>query len=540
MSGPPRPRTLLAAALLSCLSVAVSALGQSDHSGQSAMHDQAAQTPGAGKAVSLIGCLDSGFQFTDKEGNLHQLVGATSGLNKYVGAVIQVEGTVSESAEPLPSFHVMSVRQISRAAAPQLSAAFRNEATWRAEENQRYGLKFSHPVDFTTREDSDAENESNFPIQDGSVLLGSFDFPDIYKETNFRGGHFNLFVNPKIRNRESCEQFGRSDPKDVTLTTIGSVRFVVSRDGGAAAGTAYVDRDFHIFRNGLCYEFGFEFGEVNTRNYDLWCTIPSLSDEDEWNVVRPLLGEVSFVQPEPPIIRENSAGAPKVNSFNATQTINSITKLSETTFSWSTQNFDFIELSYKCPSGSNGMVIAEGGEQRGCGNSLDQSFPIKRSPNGSVAVNLANFDHDDPVPVVVTMTPFSGAIPDRDLSKSVTVSVGPWNPLLHGAHTGTQNMTLGYADGATKRYRQGSSMAIRWTDTEKRDPCVNLFLVQDNEQDVVEYRARFGERKCQTPASGGTVSWQLPQRYRGSGFRIYAVTPGDGSWALGERFEIVP
>jgi hypothetical protein len=186
------------------------------------------------------------------------------------------------------------------------------------------------------------------------------------------------------------------------------------------------------------------------------------------------------------------------------------------------------------------MVIAEGGEQRGCGNSLDQSFPLKRSPNGSVTVNLANFDHDDPVPVVVTMTPFSGAIPDRDLSKSVTVSVGPWNPLLHGVHTGSQNMTLAYADGATKTYRQGSSMTIRWTDTEKRDACVNIFLVQDNEQGVAEYRARFGDRKCQAPASDGSVTWQLPQKFRGSGFRIYAATPGDGSWALGERFEIVP
>jgi hypothetical protein len=254
-----------------------------------------------------------------------------------------------------------------------------------------------------------------------------------------------------------------------------------------------------------------------------------------------LLGEVSFVPPEPPIVREDSAGSPRVNSFAASPAVNEVAQRGEATFSWSTQNVDFIELSYKCPSGAAVMTILEGQQGRGCGNSLDQTFPLKRSPNGSVTVNFGNFDQDDPVPVVVTLTAFNGGILDHALSKSVTVSVPPWNPLPQGAHMGAQNMTLAYVRGTgdAKRYGQGSSMTIRWTDAEKREPCVNLFLVQEDEHGVVAYRGRFGTRTCQTPASAGTYTWQLPKRYLGSGFHVYAAAPGGTSWALGDRFEIV-
>jgi hypothetical protein len=258
-------------------------------------------------------------------------------------------------------------------------------------------------------------------------------------------------------------------------------------------------------------------------------------------MIRPLMRGLSFLPPDPPIAPRPSDGTPRVISFTASPTIDDITKQRSTTFSWSTQSADFVELSYDCPKGAEGMVIAEGQEGRGCGGSLDQTFPLKRSANGSVTVDFANFHHDEPVPVRITMTPFREAIPYSELSKSVTVMVTPWNPLPEGAHAGTRNMTVSYLSGAEQAtYRQGSSMAIQWTDVEKRDSCINLYLVQDDENGVAAYRARFGEERCLTPASGGSYTWQFPKKYLGSSFRVYAATPGDVSWALGGQFEIVP
>jgi len=414
---------------------------------------------GEEKVFSLVGCLDGnsrGFQFSDKEGNLYQFVGATSGLTKYVGDVVQAEGTINKLAKPLPSFHLTSTRLVSKVPAPRLSAAFRNAATWRAEENQTYGLKFSHPASFTAGANSDAELAPNFPIQDGTVALGSFEIPrEVYAGTNFVGGYFRLSVNPEITNRASCEQFGRSDPKYVTSSTMDGVRYAVFTEGSAATGTGYTGRYFHTFQNGLCYELGFDVGEMNTRNLDMWCTVPSLSEEDEWNVMRPLLRRASFVPPEPSFVRKHMNGAPEVVSFTATPTINSITKRQETTFSWSTQNVDYVELSYDCPAADVSVVILDGGAAFDCGNRLDKTIPLKRSTNGSVTVDFANFHGDEPVPVRITMTPFGGAVPYSDLSRSLTVSVSSWNPLPEGAHTGTQNMTLSYFSGADKTHTSG-------------------------------------------------------------------------------------
>lgn len=342
--------------------------------------------------ASVTGCLGSssnGFDFTDKDGNWYRLAGATSGLRQYIDDLVEVTGTIDKSGEQLNTFSVTAFRLVSKLPSPSLDAAFLNTAAWRQEEKLAYGLKFSYPENFITR--NDREFSPNFPIQDGTVALGTFEIAGIYDKTNFQGGSFALFVNPLISNRESCEQFERANPKEMSSFRLNGIHYAVLTEAGAAAGTADVSHYLHTFQNGLCYEFGFDFAEVNTHNYDLWCTIPSLSEADEWNVIRPLLRGLLFIKPEPAVIRESTGSAARVISFIATPAINSITKQPETTLSWSTENVDYIELSYACPKGSKGMAILEDDAGRGCGGPFDQSSLVNRSANGSVNLTYRQF-----------------------------------------------------------------------------------------------------------------------------------------------------
>jgi hypothetical protein len=273
----------------------------------------AAGPQGQASAISVLGCLDRqqphDFFLSDEEGNLYTLTGVTSDLIKHVGEEIRIEGTRDESTKPLPSLHVIGFQQVFTAPSPSLSSSFTNTAAWRTDRNQAYGLKFSHPESFPN---SKAAVSANFPDDDGTATLGSFEMPsEIYAGTNFVGGSFTLSVSPKITNRASCKQFGTFDPKYLSSATENGIEYAVSTELSAAAGTAYTYYYFHAFQNGLCYEAAFDFGEFNTRNRDLGCRVASLSDRDEWNVIRPLIRAVSFVPPALPQIHPVRTPFPK-------------------------------------------------------------------------------------------------------------------------------------------------------------------------------------------------------------------------------------
>jgi hypothetical protein len=212
----------------------------------------------------------------------------------------------------------------------------------------------------------------------------------------------------------------------------------------------------------------------------------------------------SRVATDPP----SADAIPKVISFTASSGVaDQVTNRGQITFSWSTQNADYIKLSYRCTEGTANGIAILGTRQ------------------------------DDPISILVTITPFSRGTAYGDLSKSLTVAVGPWNPFPKGAPAESRNITLSYSLGPEKIYRRGSAMTIQWTYSESRDACINLYLVRDNGSGVATYRARVAE-KWLPPAGSGSYTWRLPNKYRGSGFRIYAAAPGNVSSALGERFEI--
>jgi hypothetical protein len=105
-------------------------------------------------------------------------------------------------------------------------------------------------------------------------------------------------------------------------------------------------------------------------------------------------------------------------------------------------------------------------------------------------------------------------------------------------------MTLAYAPSAegTQSYKQGSPLTITWTDTGIQDPCVNLYLVQDDGRGREKYLLQINgkpEIGCLKPSSSGSYKWTVTSKYSGSGFRVLARTPGGTSGTLGTRFDIV-
>jgi hypothetical protein len=78
---------------------------------------------------------------------------------------------------------------------------------------------------------------------------------------------------------------------------VGKLNYLKAVGGSAAMGTWYSDYYFHIFQSGLCYELTFELVEYNAQNTDAGCNIPLLSREDDLNLVKPLIANVSFFRP---------------------------------------------------------------------------------------------------------------------------------------------------------------------------------------------------------------------------------------------------
>jgi hypothetical protein len=63
--------------------------------------------------------------------------------------------------------------------------------------------------------------------------------------------------------------------------------------GGGGMGHWYSDYYFHIFQNGLCYELAFELDEYDAHVGPAACNVPLLSQQDELNLINPLIASVS-------------------------------------------------------------------------------------------------------------------------------------------------------------------------------------------------------------------------------------------------------
>lgn len=512
----------------------------------------AAFEQGAEQNTTLMGCLGGspgkfGITFSPN-GEWYTLTGNTSGLARYVGKQVTVEGKKHVSTRPPSSFEVVRIDKVFATPRPRLNPAFSNPSIWHSERSPAYGIAFAYPEGTSRFSDSElGVLQPGFVSGKNVTAIASFLIPpDVYPYKSFGGGTFAIFVNPAITNAGSCSEFGVSDPRFRSSHSVSGIQYTVMTMRGGAAGTVYSNRSFHTFQNGICYEVAFRLIEPEPGNYPDGCMIPMITEADEDKLIEPFLARVSFFPPTIALAKEsNPHAAPRVTEFKASsETADDATNRGQITFSWSTRDADYVGLSYTCvpaPTGP-GVVITEGGVQRDCENSKLRYSDLvpNRSPNGSANVLFGSFHLPDPISVSITVTPFSHGMPYPDSSKSVKIRIDPYNPFPEGVPAANGNIVITYSPNANAKgnYRQGSPLTIRWTDALARDPCVDLYLVQQDGSGRGSYRVQIGGR-CFSPSRSGSYAWTIPDKYLGSGYRIFARTPGGTSSGLGPRFSIM-
>jgi hypothetical protein len=506
------------------------------------------------KETTLKGCLIGGLPeliISATEGNFKgqsfTLSGHMSELSKYVEQEISVQGIEDDSASPQLSFQVDKLIEVFKRPNPSLSPSFTKSSAWTKDTNQTYGIAFAVPPIFAKVEASKSGIDPNFVAQQDRVALAGFQVDrGLYPDSNFVGGAFAIFVDPAITNQPSCDQFGRSDPRFLSSTTIGGVKYAAMMEADAAMGTGYAYHYFHIFQNGLCYELAFEFAEYNTGSADDRCAVPQLENIDEQNVIEPVMSQVSFFRPATGIAASDNPNAiPSVTSFVASsQVADGALNRGQITFTWSTENADYVQFSYRCSSDSSkGIVISEdnagGRECENLAPIINSTSISNHSANSSAGILFGNFHRENPLSIVVTITPFSHGIAHPDSRKSITIVVNPYNPFPQGLPLAPTNTTLSYAANAdgSSRFAQGSTLAITWPDTLSRGPCLNLYLLQESEGKEV-YRAQLADT-CLKPSAGNSYSWTISNKFSGPGFRIYARAPGGTSSGYGAPFTII-
>jgi hypothetical protein len=506
------------------------------------------------KETTMRGCLggrpNDGVYYLDADagGYFYLLGGNTSPLKDYVGKEVSLRG--KETGDVAPSrFEVTALAQVFDVPCPIFKPSF-SGSSWHTGRNRKYGVEFSYPDDFTRTPFPESGNRGgNFVTDQGVVLVARLSVPGgIYPNSNFVGGTFGISVNTEIGNGPSCRQFGFSDPEFASSHYVQGIHYSEMTRGSAAAGTSYSNYQLHTFQNGFCYEVSFEFREVNPGNIEH--KIRVLAGRDEWNLIQALIQRVQFSRPTAVAVRKNNPQAvPQITRFVASsQTADDVTNRGQITFSWTTQDADYVELSYKCIPPMAGRipaaVILEYGYPVGCGNA-SPNFKVTtvqyRAPNSSQTVGFGDNRALDPITIIVKLTPFSYGKAYPASSKSISIQVDPHNPFPEGVYAPDGKVVLSYpvhVDGTTKLL-QGSSLAIHWRDINPHDSCVNLYLVQDVGKDRETYRMQLGN-KCFAPGSSGSYIWTIPNRFSGARFRIYSRAPGGSASGLGAPFSIVP
>jgi hypothetical protein len=135
--------------------------------------------------------------------------------------------------------------------------------------NPAYGVSFRYPKYYSLKEGENANLqwdglgpvEMNF-VQPGGSTLTAVELPhSMYAGTDFTSAFFNVSVNPKLTS-EQCGQFAwpeTGSPDEEPLipekTKVGVTEFDEIQ-ASAAAQTKQADaKYYHIFQNGMCYEF---------------------------------------------------------------------------------------------------------------------------------------------------------------------------------------------------------------------------------------------------------------------------------------------
>ena len=412
---------------------------------------QPASRRSTGGEVTLRGCLQGNRYLAADSGKIYRLSGDTSVLIDHDGEEVLLRGhkfAASRKRPDQPIFQFVGLLKVIPRPTAKLNPLVRNSRRWREYTNKKYGLSYSVPDFFPAAAASQVLRGPQFVNNQGVVALGSFSIPtDTYSHaafaapsgyhpTVFAGGAVGLFVNPKIANRFSCLQFKIPYTGKASWWTVHGIRYREQSWFGEGMGTGHSTYTFHTFRNGACFAVTVDMAQVNVGMIDQGCMLPFVSPRQEHDLARRLLSRLAFFRPRNGPSRQNaSSSTPAVVSFSPSSLVaDDATNRGTIIFSWATRNADYVELSYRCTDTDGEIVILEAAKSRQCENARSpipsesawQEIPINYSPDGSATVIFGN-RRDSPAAVHVIVTPFSRGKAYPDSSKSVTITVDPFN-----------------------------------------------------------------------------------------------------------------
>jgi hypothetical protein len=420
-------------------------------SAQSAQQNPQTNPAPASHEVEADGCVDrknGKFELTNALWwVVYYLTGQTAGLQNHIGEEVKVRGievhpevpaTAGSSAQQRRpgTLQVTSVEFMVHKNPEGVRPALGNLDTWIKYENPQYGVRLRYPATFGGPESPPTPAQANFagqePTTSGAIV--NVGIPrNTYPESNFVSGGLTIFVDPAIKSKGTCKQFHNFWPEHTSSMTIDDIMYSRTLQSGVAAGTDYSSHHFHIFQNGLCYEFTFQFAEVNDGGMDVPCSIQWVSDDNELELMRSVLSTVSFTNP---LLKHATSEAtsqkldPSVISFEHGDTLEETVgrgKLITIGISWKTTNADYVQIRYPCTKYLYASTTQPGDYGLGkCGKNTDTNLPA----NGSMSLLLSNFN-PTPMELLLTIEPFLAGVGYGKESKtiSITAPVSPHPPL---------------------------------------------------------------------------------------------------------------
>jgi hypothetical protein len=381
--------------------------------------------PGVTVEAGPTGCLvekngafrlrGQGFLYILK-GHEKELAGHDGDEVHVTGTMVLPQGVAATHSSRIPTIKVKTVEILHdnnpAGKAPALGPVAGRQTTL----SPLYGLRFRVPGTFTDSKPFFFSISANFVDPEGGETLGSFAFPsETYENTNFRGGSFAVFVNPRIHSEGACSAFRDFLPKASSSVTFREIRFALTLLGSGAAGSQMVLYYFHTYQNGLCYEFNFDFDESDSTGWDFpLCAVQWIYRRNERQLTDALLSNVRFVkprfQPAKPA-KPRPMGSPIVTSFTQAPVPNQ--NVPTFRFTWSTEGADYVQIHF--PLISNIVV-------QGNGFSFYDQKAHNFPPSGHADLLLGNYSKS-PVTLQFSVEPFRAGVAYPKQSDTLTLTL---------------------------------------------------------------------------------------------------------------------
>jgi hypothetical protein len=212
----------------------------------------------------------------------------TSACSKGTGSSGSI-ATSSQISSPQPAPAVSTTPTTPSAPTPAAKPRAKSSRQRKiaAYNNPDYGVSFRYPIQYSLKEGEKANLEwpglgpveMNF-VQPGGTTLTAVELPRrLYSGTDLSAAFFNVSVNPQLTSVQ-CEQFAfpeAGNPEDESVTAssdliskakLGANEFdAIEGTTGDATNRANA-KYYHVFENGICYEFALGLGTTGNGEAD--------------------------------------------------------------------------------------------------------------------------------------------------------------------------------------------------------------------------------------------------------------------------------